>query len=137
MLEPVHSYRRTTEATAALTYAHNAWQAEHWLDGKNNWHERWRGSICVAIEDPDGAAREIERSGPSTRTWCRCWIKAEPNPPGVTRDHDPVWAAATKHDITVSCHLGRGVLTPADPPVGYPSYNHDFAGPARCWPPTR
>ena len=40
--------------------ATNHWQANHWLDSHNNWHERWRGSICVAIEDPEGAAREIE-----------------------------------------------------------------------------
>ena len=28
-----------------------------WLDRHNNWHERWRGSICGAVEDPEGAAR--------------------------------------------------------------------------------
>ena len=126
VLEPVHSYCRTTEATAALTYAHNAWQAENWLDSKNNWHERWRGSICVAIEDPDGAAREIEKWAEHPYM-VQVLIKAEPKPAWGDPKYDPVWATATKHDITVSCHLGRGVFdTLPIPPVGFPSYNHDF-----------
>ena len=42
-------------------------------------------------------------------------------------EYDPIWAAATKHDITVSCHLARGAYeTLPMPPVGFPSYNHDF-----------
>ncbi|WP_165692533.1 amidohydrolase family protein, partial [Mycolicibacterium conceptionense] len=41
--------------------------------------------------------------------------------------YDPIWAAATKHDITVSCHLSRGEYDELPlPPVGLPSYNHDF-----------
>ncbi len=126
VLEPVHSYCRTTEATAALTYAHNAWQADNWLDSKNNWHERWRGSICVAIEDPAGAALEIEKWAEHPYM-VQVLIKAEPKPAWGDPKYDPVWTAATNHDITVSCHLGRGVFdTLPIPPVGYPSYNHDF-----------
>ena len=60
-----------------MTYAHNAWQAENWLDSKNNWHERWRGSICVAIEDPEGAAREIEKWA-GHPYMAQVLIKAEP-----------------------------------------------------------
>ena len=52
------------------------------------------------------------------------------NPPTETvsgRRVSSIWAAATKHDITVSCHLGRGKYeTLPIPPVGLPSYNHDF-----------
>jgi predicted TIM-barrel fold metal-dependent hydrolase len=41
--------------------------------------------------------------------------------------YDPVWEAATRHDITVACHLGRGSYEEyPHPPVGWPSYNHDF-----------
>jgi hypothetical protein len=36
-----------------LAIATNDWQAEHWLDSRNNWHERWRGSISAPIEHPD------------------------------------------------------------------------------------
>ena len=126
VLEPTHGTCRLPEATAAISYAHNAWQAEHWLDSKNNWHERWRGSICVAIEDPEGAAREIEKWA-GHPYMVQTLIKAEPRPSWGDPKYDPIWAAATKHDITVSCHLSRGVFeTLPIPPVGFPSYNHDF-----------
>ena len=54
---------------SAFCTATNQWLANHWLDSHNNWHERWRGSICVAIEDPKGAVAR-SRSGPSIPT-CR------------------------------------------------------------------
>ena len=38
----------------AMSCALNDWQDNHWLDSHNNWHERWRGSICLAIEEPGG-----------------------------------------------------------------------------------
>ena len=126
VLEPTHGECRLPEATAALSYAHNTWQAEHWLDSRNNWHERWRGSICVAIEEPEGAAREIEKWA-GHPYMVQTLIKAEPRPSWGDPKYDPFWAAATKHDIVVSCHLSRGKYeTLPIPPVGFPSYNHDF-----------
>jgi predicted TIM-barrel fold metal-dependent hydrolase len=54
-------------------------------------------------------------------------IKAEPRPSWGHPKYDPIWAAATKNDITVSCHLSRGHFEELPfPPVGLPSYNHDF-----------
>ena len=126
VLEPTHGACRLPEATAALSYAHNTWQDEHWLNSTSNWHERWRGSICVAIEDPEGAAREIEKWA-GHPFMVQTLIKAEPRPSWGDPKYDPIWQAATKHDIVVSCHLSRGVYeTLPVPPVGYPSYNHDF-----------
>ena len=126
ILEPIHGFCRIPEATAALCSAHNTWQANHWLDSHNNWHERWRGSVCVAIETPDLAAREIERWA-GHPYMVQILINAEPRPSWGDPKYDPVWAAATKHGITVSCHLGRGQFDELPmPPVGPPSYNHDF-----------
>jgi predicted TIM-barrel fold metal-dependent hydrolase len=126
VLEPTHGACRLPEATAALSYAHNSWQDNHWLDSHNNWHERWRGSICVAIEDPQGAAREIEKWADHP-FMAQALIKAEPRPSWGDPKYNPVWEAATRHDITVSCHLSRGIHeTLPIPPVGFPSYNHDF-----------
>jgi predicted TIM-barrel fold metal-dependent hydrolase len=109
-----------------MAVATNEWQAEHWLDSRNNWHERWRGSISAPIEQPDTAVREIEK-------WAghpyigQILITAEQRPSWGDPRYDPIWAAATKHDITVSCHLSRGEHeTLPIPPVGFPSYNHDF-----------
>src|SRR6478609_11769771 len=61
ILEPTHGEMRIAEATSAFCTATNLWLANNWLDSHNNWHERWRGSICVAVEDPRGAVAEIEK----------------------------------------------------------------------------
>src|SRR4029079_227480 len=53
ILEPAAYPARFPEANHAMTCALNDWHATHWLDGHNNWHERWRGSICVAVEAPE------------------------------------------------------------------------------------
>jgi predicted TIM-barrel fold metal-dependent hydrolase len=126
ILEPTHPEYRLPEATAAYCTAGNEWLASHWLDSHNNWHERWRGSICVAIEEPQSAVAEIEKWA-GHPYMAQVLIKAEPRPAWGDPKYDPVWAAAVKHDITVSCHLSRGEYeTLPIPPVGLPSYNHDF-----------
>ena len=126
ILEPLPQQGRLTEASHAMSCAVNDWQAAHWLDGHNNWHERWRGSICVAIEAPELAATEIEKWA-GHPYMAQVLIKAERRPSWGDPMYDPVWAAATKHDIAVSCHLGRGHHEELPlPPVGFPSYNHDF-----------
>ena len=61
ILEPAAYPARLDEANHAMSCALNDWQANHWLDSHNNWHERWRGSICVAIEDA-GAVRSRDRA---------------------------------------------------------------------------
>jgi predicted TIM-barrel fold metal-dependent hydrolase len=126
ILEPAGRTPRLPEANQAYSSALNDWQNNHWLDSHNNWHERWRGSICVAIEDPEGAVEQIEKWA-GHPYMAQILIKAEPRPSWGHPKYDPIWAAATKHDITVSCHLSRGTyeLLPT-PPVGFPSYNHDF-----------
>jgi len=126
ILEPLYGFTRLPETTAALAVATNDWQAEHWLDSRNNWHGRWRGSISAPIEHPDTAVREIERWAGHPYI-AQILIAAEPRPSWGDPRYYPIWAAATRHDITVSCHLGRGEFdTLPIPPVGLPSYNHDF-----------
>jgi predicted TIM-barrel fold metal-dependent hydrolase len=126
ILEPTAAACRVPEANQAYASALNSWQDNHWLDSHNNWHQRWRGSICVAIDDPEGAVREIEKWA-GHPYMAQVLIRAEPRPSWGDPMYDPIWAAATKHDITVSCHLGRGEFeTLPMPPVGLPSYNHDF-----------
>lgn len=126
ILEPTDRIARLPEATAAMSSAVNSWLAAEWLDGRHNWHQRWRGSICAAIEEPQLAAAEIEKWADHPYM-AQILIKAEPRPSWGHPKYDPIWAAATKHDITVSCHLSRGTYeTLPMPPVGLPSYNHDF-----------
>jgi predicted TIM-barrel fold metal-dependent hydrolase len=127
VLEPGMGTPRIPEASSAQCTATNEWLAAEWLDTSgNNWHQRWRGSICAAVEDPRGAVAEIEKWA-GHPYMAQILIRAEPRPSWGNPMYDPVWAAATKHDITVSCHLSRGSFeTQPMPPVGFPSYNHDF-----------
>ena len=82
---------------AYMSVALNHWQANHWLDSTNNWHERWRGSICLAIEEPEKSVEEIENWADHP-FMSQILIKAEPRPSWGNPKYDPIWAAATKHD---------------------------------------
>ncbi|MFE3543129.1 amidohydrolase family protein [Nocardia sp. NPDC059177] len=126
ILEPTVKATRLPQATQAMATGINHWQANHWLDPVNNWHQRWRGSICVAVDDPAGAVAEIEQWA-GHPYMAQILLKAEPRPSWGDPRYDPIWAAATRHDLVVSCHLGRGAFeTMPMSPVGFPSYNHDF-----------
>lgn len=126
ILEPGSPESITPEIASARAAGMNNWLADQWLGSAGNWHQRWRGSICAAIEDPEGAAREIERWA-GHPFMAQVLIHAEPKPSWGHPKYDPVWRAATRHDITVACHLGRGAFDNYPrPPVGWPSYNHDF-----------
>lgn len=126
ILEPTVKAARLPEPTQAMATGINHWLANHWLDTEHNWHQRWRGSICATIEDPVNSVREIEYWAEHP-FMSQILIKAEPRPAWGDPRYDPIWAAATKHDLVVSCHLGRGAYeTMPMPPVGFPSYNHDF-----------
>ncbi|MFI5720303.1 amidohydrolase family protein [Nocardia sp. NPDC051750] len=126
ILEPTVKATRIPEATAAMATGVNGWLDAQWLDPHNNWHQRWRGSICVAIDDPQAAVAEIEHWA-GHPYMAQILIKAEPRPSWGDRSYDPIWAAAVKHNLPVSCHLSRGAYeTMPMPPVGFPSYNHDF-----------
>lgn len=126
ILEPGSGMDLNPEIGSARATALNRWQDADWLGTEGNWHQRWRGSICAAVNDPQGAAREIEHWA-GHPFMAQILIHAEPRPSWGDPKYDPVWAAATKHDITVACHLSRGrdEMYPR-PPVGWPSYNHDF-----------
>jgi len=126
ILEPGGRSQIVPEHTQAGRIATNHWQANHWLDSKSNWHERWRGSICVAIEDTAGAVKEIEYWA-GHPFMSQVLIHAEPRPAWGDPQYDPIWEAATRHNLPVACHLGRGYFeTMPMPAVGFPSYNHDF-----------
>lgn len=117
------------EVNSAVRSATNHWLADHWLDDKPggpNWHQRWRGSICVAIEDPAAAAAEIEHWADHPYM-SQVLIWAEERPAWGDPKYDPVWAAAVRHGLPVACHLSRNRHERLPmPPSGFPSYNHDF-----------
>src|SRR5439155_179541 len=107
ILEPLGPAQKLAEHTHSFHTATNHWLANHWLDSKNNWHERWRGSVCVGIDDPESAAREIE-SWAGHSYIVQVMIAAEPRPAWGDPKYDPIWEAATRHNLPVTCHLLRG-----------------------------
>jgi predicted TIM-barrel fold metal-dependent hydrolase len=126
ILEPFGVTGITPELAHSKAVAINHWLDNHWLDSKNNWHQRWRGSISVAIEDPVAAVEEIEYWA-GHPLMSQIMIGAETRPAWGDPKNDPIWEAAVKHGYPVTCHLGRGQfeLLPM-PPVGFPTYNHDM-----------
>ncbi|WP_370617734.1 amidohydrolase family protein [Mumia sp. Pv 4-285] len=126
ILGPLPNGGQTDEEAHEIASAYNKWQDKCWLDSENNWHQRYRGSICAAIEMPEAGAREIEE-------WVghpymsQVLISAEMRPSWGHPKYDPIWEAATRHDIPVACHLGRGQHNELPmSPVGFMTYNHDL-----------
>jgi predicted TIM-barrel fold metal-dependent hydrolase len=117
---------QTDEEAVALAAATNLWQENYWLDSHNNWHQRYRGSIVAPLEAPDAGAREIDKWA-GHPYMSQVLIRAEPRPSWGHPMYDPIWAAATKHDLPVACHIGRGFHEKLPmSPVGFMTYNHDL-----------
>lgn len=127
LLGPTNSSEgQTEEEIHALAVATNLWQDKCWLDGENNWHQRYRGSIVAAMEAPEDGAREIEKWA-GHPYFSQVLIEAEQRPAWGDPIYDPIWEAATRHDIPVSCHLSRGRYNELPmSPVGFMTYNHDL-----------
>lgn len=126
ILGPLNGSGQTEEEGSALAEATNLWQDAHWLDSENNWHQRYRGSIIAAIDEPLQAAREIEKWA-GHPYMSQVLINSELRPAWGDPRYNPVWEAATRHNIPVACHLGRGQHNELPmSPVGFMTYNHDL-----------
>jgi uncharacterized protein len=86
------------EVSGAVASAYNEWQRELWLE----YDPRYRGAIVVPPQDPQAAAREIDRAG---------------DVPGVVavfmplheiamgeRHYDPIYEAAQRHGLPIIVH---------------------------------
>lgn len=86
------------EFKTALMTAYNNWQAEQWLDEE----PRLLGSIHVNANDPEGAAKEIERLAPNPR-FAGVIIYIYNQAFGEPRYH-PIFEAAARHGLPVGFH---------------------------------
>ncbi|MBS1694203.1 MAG: amidohydrolase family protein [Actinobacteria bacterium] len=94
----------------ALAGAVNAWLADTWL-GAYNAENRYVGSISVSVDDPLGAAREIEKwaGHPGYR---QVMIgHYGPRPYGHPM-YDPIWEAAARHSLPIAVHFRGGATQP-------------------------
>ena len=93
------------EFATALTTAYNNWVIEHWLERD----PRLLTSIHVAPQDPQGAAREIERLGDHPRVVqvllpLGQWAYGEPF-------YHPIFAAAARHHLVIGLHHSTAVTS--------------------------
>ncbi len=102
----------------AIASAYNDWTQAAWLDRD----PRYRGSIIVNHNDPEGAAAEIRRKAADRRFVQVVMASASPVPLGQRKFH-PIYAAAAEHGLPVALHFGAegcGINGPASV-AGHPS----------------
>jgi uncharacterized protein len=118
------------EFATALASAYNDWLVETWLDRD----ARLRGSIQVALQDPEAAAREIDRIGQHPRVVQVLFPQAADRAFGHP-SFDPVYRAAVRNELLVAIHPSGATGTfPAPTPTGswpstYMEYHAAFALP--------
>ena len=98
------------ELDTALAGAVNRWMADTWLS-RYNAENRYVGSITVSVEDPPGAAREIEKwaGHPGFR---QVQISHYGPRPFGHPMYEPIWAAAARHRLPIAVHFKGGATQP-------------------------
>lgn len=104
---------------AALATAYNRWLCEEWLPRDT----RLRGSIVVATQDAEQAAREIRAFGDDPRivqVLLPCGARTGYGDP----HYAPIFDAAVELGLPVAMHVGAEGLATNPPPTatGYPAY---------------
>ncbi|HEY6762282.1 MAG TPA: amidohydrolase family protein [Baekduia sp.] len=107
------SMRTDPEFAHALAAAYNDYQVEHWLD-----HEpRLRGSVHVAAQRPDLAAREIDRVAAHPQI-VQVVLPLATHVQWGDPAYQPIWEAAVRNDLAVAFHHDAATNTL----LGWPRY---------------
>jgi predicted TIM-barrel fold metal-dependent hydrolase len=109
--------------TAALCSAYNDWLLEKWVRP----YECFKGSINVAPQDPEAAAREIRRLGDDPGMVQVLMASAARIPYGQ-KCYWPIYEAAVEHNLPIAIHVGSEGTGIGNAPtgVGYPSTYLEF-----------
>jgi uncharacterized protein len=112
------------EMATALASAYNDWLIEHWLSKDS----RVYGTVLVAAQDPEAAAREIDRVGSHPKmVQVGLGMHSPYGGWGDPRYH-PIWEAAVRNNLVVCFHTtgaGGTGLYPTGP-IGIPPYFVEF-----------
>jgi uncharacterized protein len=98
---------------AALGSAYNDWQIAEWLEKE----PRLRGSVHVVAQDPEQAAREIERVAEHPQI-VQVFLPTVTDRQYGDPMHLPIFEAAVRNDLVVALHHGSHTRTV----LGYPRY---------------
>lgn len=105
---------------AAVCSAYNDWiLASEWLNGAD---DRYYAALIIAPQDPERAAREIERIGGHPKIVSVLFSSASNTPFGQRRFW-PIYAAAEKRGLPITIHPGAEGSGVSGPPTaaGWPS----------------
>jgi uncharacterized protein len=102
------------DAAALIASAYNDWLAATWLDAD----ERYRGTLVVAVQDPEQAAREIRRAGADERFVSV--LMPLTNRLMGDRHHYPIYDAAAELGLPITIHpnSGDGIFRTSPPLAG-------------------
>ncbi|HET7558658.1 MAG TPA: amidohydrolase family protein [Limnochordia bacterium] len=105
----------------AIAAAFNDWVAETWL-GKYNSDGVFKGSITVAHQDPQQAAREIERWAGHPH-FVQVMMDSGARAPYGQRQYWPIYEACARHGLPMAIHPGTdGMGINVAPTPGYPTH---------------
>jgi predicted TIM-barrel fold metal-dependent hydrolase len=107
----------------ALASAYNDYQIEHWLEQE----PRLRGSVHIAAQRPDLAAREIDRVAEHPQI-VQVILPLVTHMQWGDEVYQPIWEAAVRNDLVVAFHHNGATTTV----LGWPRYYiewHTLAAP--------
>lgn len=95
------------EMAAAVASAYNDWQIEHWLSKDSS----MLGSVVVAAQNPEEAAREIDRVGSHPQIVQVALPSFSPYGAWGNPRYYPIWEAAIRNGLIITYHVStRGGL---------------------------
>jgi predicted TIM-barrel fold metal-dependent hydrolase len=106
------------DLASALARALNDWTLQRWLTP----HPELKGSILIAQQDAEEAAREIDRLG-SNPAFVQVVMCSASESPFGRRQYHPIYEACARHGLPIALHLGgegAGTSSPSTP-VGHPN----------------
>ncbi|WP_274651330.1 amidohydrolase family protein [Paenibacillus humicola] len=113
------------DMASAVAAAYNDWLADTWL-GKYNHDGRFKGSIYVATQDPEGAAREIERWAGHPH-FIQVMTDSGARAPFGQRPYYPIYEACQKYGLPFAIHPGTdGMGINHQPTPGHPTRYIEF-----------
>ena len=111
------------DLAASMATAINDWQRDVWLEPE----PRFRASLVVPSQNPELAAREIDRIGDHPG-FVQVIMPVRTIMPYGKRYFDPIYEAAVRHHLVVGIHYGGAAGHPPTP-TGWPiSFHEEYAG---------